>query len=32
MVAHYLIEFIRRSLAELAAGSNYAAPMENADV
>ena len=32
MLVHHLIEFIRRSLAELAAGSNDAAPMENADV
>jgi hypothetical protein len=32
MVVHHLTESIRRSLAELAVGSNFAAPMENADV
>ena len=32
MVVHHLTESIRRSLAELAVGSTFAAPMENADV
>ncbi len=30
-VAHFLTEFIRRSLAELAGGSSHASPMENPD-